>query len=104
MEEIKKYKLSNGTELVSKANAELGQSIINSVKELRTLTDALKDLKQLCTCEEKVKAGAVRKDTRTEENHWGDSYGVVYTSQPYLCKVCGADWYHHIEDNQWFKW
>lgn len=104
MEEVKKYRLSDGTELMSKADAELGQTIIDTTKELHTLAVALKGLKQLCTCNEKVKAGTARKDIRPEENHWGDSYGVVYTSQPYLCKVCGADWYHHVEDDQWYKW
>lgn len=104
MEEITNYRLSNGTELSSKSSAELGQKIIDASNKVIEAKEELKDLKRHCLCEERVKDGQPRKDVRTETNSWGTEYGVVYTSQPYRCKVCGATWYHHVEDAMWFKW
>ncbi|CAM0055972.1 hypothetical protein VPH184E373B_0199 [Vibrio phage 184E37-3b] len=104
MEKVTTYKLSNGKEIASEAMAELGQKIIQTNQEIRNLTKHLNHLNSLCTCEELVKSGSPRQNTRTILNSWGEDCGEVYTTQPYVCKVCNATWYHGVESDEWIKW
>ena len=104
MEKVTTYKLSNGKEIASESMAELGQKIIDATKEIHKLAKHLASLKKECTCEEKVKIGTPTQRIRTVQNSWGEDCGEVYTVQSYSCNVCGSDSYHHIEDNEWFKW
>ena len=104
MEKVTTYKLSNGTEIASESMAELGQKIIDATKEIHKLAKHLASLKKECTCEELVKSGSPRQNTRTVQNSWGEDCGEVYTTQPYVCKVCNATWYHGVESDEWIKW
>ncbi|QZI90130.1 hypothetical protein MYOV057v1_p0215 [Vibrio phage 184E37.1] len=51
-----------------------------------------------------MKSGSPRQNTRTILNSWGEDCGEVYTTQPYVCKVCNATWYHGVESDEWIKW
>ena len=104
MEKVTIYRLSNGMEVAGESVATLGQQIIDTTKQVKELNAKLKELKDQCSCEYKVKSGSPSTQVRTITNAWGEDCGETYTSQPYSCKICGRDWYHHIEDDEWYKW